>query len=179
MSKSKDEWVGPSAYAKHRGVNLSTVKDWIREGKLEGCIKPGSNGRRKISISLADHVLDGGVDEPLESHGQSSNAQDTSKMSLTKARTAKVALEAKQAQIKYEKLSGSLVDKNDVVKAAKEMGLMTKEALLTLPDRLAPLLASESDISEINHLLTREIDEALRNLSLGNWDFFKGISDES
>lgn len=164
MSKT-NEWMGPSSYARHREIDLSTLKTWIREGKLEGSIKKGSNNRNLIHKELADNLMDG----PPENTGESSTQQSSPKMSLTKARTAKVALEAKTAQIKYEALSGTLVDKNQVQKEAKELGLTLKESLLNIPDRLAPILASETNIDDINFILTEAIDEALRNIALDEW----------
>lgn len=169
MSKEKVNWIGPSAYAKHRGVNLSTVKDWIKEGKLEGCIKHGSNNRKQINQSLADKALDGGVDSgPDSSYSETTEAQGVNaNMSLTKARTAKTALEAQSARLKYEQLAGNLVSRKEVETAAEELGMKIKEGLLTLPDRLAPVLASETSIEEINYILTQAIDESLRDLARG------------
>lgn len=172
MSKDKDEWIGPSAYAKHRGVNLSTVKDWIKEGKLEGCIKEGSNNRKKINKRLADQAIDGGVDsEPDSSYSETTEAPGVNaNMSLTKARTAKTALEAQSARLKYEQLAGNLVDRKAVETAAEELGMKVKEGLLVLPDRLAPVLASETSIEEINFILAQAIDEALRDIASGGLD---------
>lgn len=169
MSK---EWVGPSAYARHRGVNLSSVKDWIKEGKLDGAIKKGSNDRNKIHLILADQLLDG----PKQHEDMSNkdvNPSGNQNMSLQKARTAKTALEAKVSQLKYEKLAGNLVNKSEVINAAKEMAQTTKQALMTIPDRLAPVLAAEQDIGEINLILSDAIEEALRNLASENYSFFQ------
>ena len=166
--------MGMKQYADHRGIDLTSVRQMIDEGKLEGALKIYSNGNRKkykIFWEKADRILKGYEDpEPVE-HTTATTSGGNS--SLTKARTAKVALEAQTAKLKFEQLSGSLVNRNEVVNVAKQMGRMTKEALLTLPDRLAPILASETEIEEINLILTREIDTALRNLALGNYDFFK------
>lgn len=175
MSK-KDEWMGPSAYARHRGVNLSTVKDWIKEGKLDGCFKVSSNNRKKINSTLADQAMDHASSDLTQSGSDQENQPPSANLSLTKARTAKTALEAKTAQLKYEKILGSLVEKSEVVRVAKEMARTTRDALMTIPDRLAPILASEKEIDEINHLLAESIDDALRNLSLNNHSFFEGES---
>lgn len=166
--------MGMKQYADHRGIDLTSVRQMIDEGKLEGALKIYSNGNRKkykIFWEKADRILKGYEDPaPVDHHTETVSSGNTN---LTKARTAKVALEAKTAQLKFEQMSGNLVNKKEVVQVAKEMGRMTKEALLTLPDRLAPVLASETSIEEINHMLSKEIDTALRNLALGNFDFFK------
>lgn len=166
--------MGMKQYADHRGIDLTSVKQMIEEGKLEGALKIYSNGNRKkykIFWEKADRILSGYSDPAPVNHHDATTSGGNS--SLTKARTAKVALEAQAARLKFDQMSGKLVDRNEVVNVAKQMGRMTKEALLTLPDRLAPVLASETDISEISLILTKEIDIALRNLALGNFDFFK------
>lgn len=161
-------------YADHRGIDITSVRQMIDEGKLEGALKIYKNGDRnkyKIFWEKADSILKG-FEEPakVDHHTEVTSGGNSN---LTKVRTAKTALEVQTAKIKLDKLSGSLVNRSDVVQVAKDMGRMTKEALLTLPDRLAPVLASHTSIDEINHILTKEIDSALRNLALGNFDFFR------
>ena len=173
----KEKWIGPSAFAKYRGVNLSTVKDWIKEGKLGVALKAGSNNRNKIDWDTADRLL-------TESNGTAaselytSQQNDNKTTSLTQARTAKTAMEAKAAQLKYKTLAGSLVETDKVIEVAKQMGRLTKESMLTLPDRLSPILAAETNMDEINKILTLEINTALRNLATENFDFFKQETDE-
>jgi phage terminase Nu1 subunit (DNA packaging protein) len=86
-------------------------------------------------------------------------------------------MEARSAQLKFEQLSGELCKTSDVENVAKQMGRLTKESLLTLADRLSPVLTGITDIDEIHEILTKEINTALRNLSIDNFDFFKGDHD--
>jgi phage terminase Nu1 subunit (DNA packaging protein) len=172
--KPKERWIGPSSFAKYRGVNLSTVKDWIREGKLGFALKQGSNNRNKIDWDTADRLLKETNDTAQSDQyaTQQNNDNNDKTTSLTQARTAKTAMEAKAAQLKYKTLAGSLVETDKVIDVAKQMGRLTKESMLTLPDRLSPILAAETNVDEINKILTLEINSALRNLSTENYDFF-------
>lgn len=172
ISKPKQTWIGPTDFAKHRGVSLRTVKDWIKEGRLENCFKTGNNGRKKINWELADQALNnssGDREKDSVSPGESSSGVGT----LTKARTAKTAMEAQAAKLKYEQLAGSLVKADEVREVAKKMGRLTKDSLLTLADRLSPILAGKTEVHEIHRVLTEEINTALRNLATENFDFFK------
>lgn len=173
--------MSPTAYAKHRGLDLSTIKHYINEGTLEGAWKYGPNNRKIIFKNEADKILDhdGSEDEAKEESTEKKEATTRNGKHLTNARTAKTTIEAQIAKIKYEKLKGSLVDKEVVVKVAKEMASLTKQSMLTLPDRLSPLLAAESDQDKIYNILTEEVHLALRNLSQENYSFFSdGSSDE-
>lgn len=170
--------MGIAQYAKHRGIDKSSVSQMITEGKLDGALKIYQNGvdskgnpktRTQIFWEKADRILEGYEDPTPKDHTkaiENSSAMGT----LTKARTAKTAIDAQTARLKYEQLAGSLVKKDDVIQAAKEIGRVTKESLLTLPDRLAPVLAGESDINEVHRILSEEINTALRSISSGNFN---------
>lgn len=173
--KPKSEWVGPSEYARYRGVALKTLKDWIKDGRLENCFKTGSNNRKKINWQLADQALENSSGE--REKDSTTSDKNAHVGTLTKARTAKTAMEAQAAKLKFELLAGSLVKKSDVVNVAKDMGRLTKESLMTLPDRMAPVLAGMNDIDDIHKLITEEINTALRNLATTNYEFFKDDQD--
>jgi len=176
------EWISPTEFAKYRGVNLGTVKDWIDDGKLENCWKTSSNNRKKINWITADIAINNA--SALRENSTASNETGDQAYgpvnqvhNLTKARTVKTTMEARAAQLKFEQLSGELCKTSDVENIAKQMGRLTKESLLTLADRLAPVLTGITDLDEIHEILTLEINTALRNLSLDNFDFFEGESD--
>jgi hypothetical protein len=181
LSKSKSKKVGmsPSAYAKHRGLHLSTVKQYLNEGTLEGAWKFGSNNRKIIFQKAADKILDnpGDIEDSSEENETQSTNKSKNGVNLVNARTAKTTIEAQISRIKYEKLKGSLVEKEDVVRTAKTMANLTKQSMLSLPDRLSPILAGESEVTEIYRILTEEINEAMRNLSMKNFKFFQKDSE--
>lgn len=173
------EWIAPSEYAKYRGVSLATVKDWVDDGKLDNCWKVANNNRKKINWRSADVALDNaqagsnGANSIEENFSDPKIEHSSPGGTLTRARTAKTAMEAQAAKLKFELLSGSLVKKDDVIKVAKDMGRLTKESLLTLPDRLSPVLTGINDMDEIHRILTEEINTALRNLATSNYEFFE------
>lgn len=170
--------VGMREYARHRQVSLTTVQQWIHEGKLEGALKTTANGkdrtRTKIFLEKADELIgDHKFPESVDHKGEVARSNG----SLVTARTAKTAIDAQLAKLKLDQLSGKLVDKSKVIEVAKITGRLTRESLMTLPDRLSPILAGENDINEIRKILTKEINDALRNMDISNYNFFKDESD--
>ena len=170
-------YMSAAQYAKHRMVDRSTVKQWLNEGKLNNCVKIGSNNRKLIDQDRADKVL-GGKDLGPEkiNHNSSDNNNNGN---LTRARAAKTAIEAKNAQLKFEAAAGRLVSKDAVEDVATQMATITRESLLTIPDRISSQLSAMTDISEINILIRGEIEIALDNLSKSNFNFFSGDNLES
>lgn len=81
------------------------------------------------------------------------------------AKTAREVYDAKSSQLDYEERTGKLI-RVDTVKAALANAFSsTRDALLQLPARLAPLLAAETDTAATQALLHAEIHQALQLLS--------------
>lgn len=174
--KPLTEWVSPTEFAKYKGITLSNVKSLIESGRLENCWKMANNKRKKINWRAADIAMKQAeiqADAEDEIENEQKVSQQLGVNNLTKARTAKTAMEAKAAQLKYEQLAGTLIKTDEVIVVAKEMGRLTKESLLTIPDRLAPLLAGMTDVEDISILLNKEINTALRNLTPEKYKMFK------
>ena len=69
------------------------------------------------------------------------------------------------AKLEYEKATGVLIERAQVEKEAFRTGRMIRDTLLGLPDRLAGVLASETDEKQIHALLTKELHQVLEPLS--------------
>lgn len=81
------------------------------------------------------------------------------------AKTAREVYEAKNAQLEYEERSAKLI-RVDAVKTALAVAFTTtREALLQIPSRLAPLLAADGDPASVQNVLHAEIHSALHQLS--------------
>lgn len=68
-------------------------------------------------------------------------------------------------RLKLEELRGKLASRADVETAAFERARAVRDAMLSIPDRISPLLAAESDEHAVNELLRAEIEAALSALS--------------
>lgn len=81
------------------------------------------------------------------------------------AKTAREVYEAKNAQLEYEERIGKLI-RVDAVRATWAAAVSsTRDALLQIPSRLAPVLAAETDLAAVTLLLEDEIRQALAELS--------------
>ena len=72
---------------------------------------------------------------------------------------------AEKARLEYEARMGSLVDKDKVERMAFRLARLVRDTLLNLPDRLAGILASETDQHKIHATLTKELRQALEELA--------------
>lgn len=73
------------------------------------------------------------------------------------ARAKRETHEANLAEMRERERAGALVETERVVKALTDYAISSRSALERLPDRLAPLLAAETDPNRIYALLEEEI----------------------
>lgn len=86
-------------------------------------------------------------------------------MTLNEAKTAQAIYAARQARLEYEASVGKLVDAGEVKARAFRMARSARDSLLTLPDRLAPVLASETDVQAVHRLLLEDIERVCQRLA--------------
>ena len=85
--------------------------------------------------------------------------------SYDEARTRKVNAEAEIAELELAKIRGTLCMTNDVVAAWESVLHACKAKFLALPTKVAPILATETDVVVAKDYLENAIREALTELS--------------
>lgn len=85
---------------------------------------------------------------------------------LARSQQVNALFRARLTQLEYEERSGKLCPVAEVTAEAFTKGRMVRDALLLLPDRLAPHLAEEQSADAIHEMLTRELTEVLEALTL-------------
>jgi hypothetical protein len=85
--------------------------------------------------------------------------------SYAASRAAREAYLARLAKLDFEQRSGKLVDADEVRAQIFGLGRRLRDALLGLPDRLAPLLVGQADQAVVHRLLTQELMTSLAELS--------------
>lgn len=85
--------------------------------------------------------------------------------SYDEARTRKVNAEAEIAELELAKIRGTLCMTNDVVAAWESVLHACKAKFLALPTKVAPILATETDVVVAKDYLESAIREALTELS--------------
>lgn len=85
--------------------------------------------------------------------------------SYAQSRAVREAYAARLQKLEYEERIGKLVSTEQLQVEAFKVHRRVRDAILNIPDRCAPQLASMSDIAEVHAYLLGEITEALRQLS--------------
>ncbi len=160
-----------TAYAKHRGVSQPRISYLLREGRIKNGIAKRKGRRLWIDPDIADQELEASRDPRWDSKQKS--AEDPPEETTTQAVTLSItALKTAMLQYKlanekwdYEVKSGKWISSDIVGKAFFEAGRQTRDQCQAIPDRVAALVAAESDTFECRKILQTEIDYILEGLS--------------
>lgn len=164
-----------SEYAKHRGVSKPMVTKYLREGKIQSARKIGRTWQ--IDPEQADRELDASLDRshggkngvPPEPPIQTSQSNPRSIPSLAENRSIREFYAARIAKLDYEQRAGKLIPKDELRLKLAKMHLAVRDNLRTIPDRVAPVLAAETDQAKIHAILIKEIGLALEGLKSFDW----------
>jgi hypothetical protein len=177
------------AYARHRGVSLRAVQKAIQsgrislrdDGRLDADLADASWSRntapRPLPASKSARVL-----SPHQSVHHHSDAPRTdvprrepsdpprleSGIEFQKARAIRESYQARLTKLDYEERSGKLVSKDEIQVVSFNLYRQFRDGMLNIPDRLAAVLAAESDSGRVHELLATEIRKALEGFSDAN-----------
>ncbi len=154
-----DRLVTQAEYARRRGVAASVVCKAVKAGRLE--LVDG-----KVDVRTADKQWQERTDADQQARGNGN--RKTRGDGYYAAKTAREGYQAKQAQLDYEQRLGELVRRVDVEKAAFQKGRVLRDRFLSLPDRMAPIMAAESDANVCHAKMRAEILSILRELAAGD-----------
>lgn len=154
-------------YAKHRGVSKTQVGKYIESGRITA----RRVGRGwEIDAEQADRQLD--ANRSPDRGGRNAVADEMSGKvgaSYAQARAMRETYAARILQLEFQEKSGRLVEKNELRLRLAKLHMAVRDSLRTIPDRVAPVLAAETDQSKIHALLLKEIGQALEGLQGFDW----------
>ncbi len=159
-------------FAKHRGLTGRSVRRYIAEEVIpeEAIIR--ERHRVFIDQGKADKFLNKHIvprKKLLEATkvdaAQIIEKAATSGLSFHEARTLKERFTAGLRKLELDERSGKLIDAEAVKLAAFNKARAVRDALLNISDRIAPILAAESDETKVNAILMAEIRNALEDLA--------------
>jgi hypothetical protein len=177
------------AYANHRkaqglrGQSHVAVLNAIRDGRLSPPAVQRQGRSWIINAELADtqwagrtdpgnEGTKGGSDLPIgpgqaasSASRQSAGASGKSGPPLAVSKQVKAAYDAKLAELEYKTRIAELVPAAQVRNEAFEQARAVRDSLLSLANRLAPILAATTDSRECHRLLMEEHRLALRGLA--------------
>ncbi|QPC43997.1 hypothetical protein HW532_15645 [Kaustia mangrovi] len=99
----------------------------------------------------------------IDEFGEDEEVHDT--LTLTQAQRIEKIWAARKRKLDYEREAGKLVSVDEVQRQAFETARATRDAILSIPDRISSLLAAEVDPARVNVLLADELRKALEGLA--------------
>ena len=176
--------VTKSEYARIRGVTPAAVTIATRSRIADALIT--RNGRQLLDLDRANELWERNTakqpppvsaapspppppapvtDEQLRAFIQGLPEDAIPDLNESRARREHYA--AEKARLEALQGRGELITAADVKKEAFSLARAVRDALMTIPDRLAPELAACTDARQVHQLLSDEIRVALRGLSNG------------
>ncbi|MDD3030621.1 MAG: hypothetical protein PHS57_10180 [Alphaproteobacteria bacterium] len=147
-----------SAYARHRGVSHVAVLKAIKAGRIvkeaDGTIDPVK----------ADAAWDKNTN-PAQQRSDGDPPQTINGPSYAQSRAIREAYNARLAKLEYEEKSGSLVRTDSVKVAWFNVLRVLRDRVLSAPDRLAPIVAVETDPKRVRELMDAELRQILNDVA--------------
>ncbi len=146
-------------YAEHRGVSHTAVQKAIKQGRIH----PAPDG--KIDVDQADRDWNRNsipVNAPKRAAKSDAAAGGPT---YAQSRAVRELYLARLAKIEFEERAGKLISRDEVTVAAFTKARTVRDNLLNIPDRVAAMLAAETDPVRTHQILTEEIRKALIELS--------------
>lgn len=164
-------------YARHRGVSHTAVQKAVKTGRV--AIEADADGAQFIDSDAADASWEqltdkamqrgrarDGVDEDDDDDalpGAAVSPNDPKGYASSHAR--REFFKAGLVELEYRRVAGELVSADDVKRETFRLFRLTREAVLGLPDRLAPELVGIKDVAAIYARLTEELTRALEAIA--------------
>ena len=156
-----------TAYARHRGVSHVAVLKAIKAGRIvkeqDGTIDPAkADAAWKQNTSQAQQRKPQKEDKASVERSADSHVVNNGP-SYAQSRAIKEAYNARLAKLEYEEKSSALVRTDNIKVAWFNVLRVLRDRTLNLPDRMAPLLAAETDPKQVRELLEAELRQILND----------------
>jgi hypothetical protein len=154
------------AYARHRGVAVSAVQKAIETRRISTQADGG------IDPDQADVEWEQNTTRrapPIAKRGQDDDDVSIFGASqYTKARAVREHYQARLAKLEFEAKADKLIAADEVKIAAFNVFRRYRDQMLNIPDRLAALLAAESESARCYEILAGEIRKVLNEFADAN-----------
>ena len=156
------ERISPAEYSRRRGCSRKTVSVKIKAGiitLIDGTLDP----------VLADQQWDASVkqihpDQKIPNAYVAVARAANMNYDFHQSRAKRETHEADLSELKLRQRAGELVEVAEVTYALTDYGATLKSLIQQWPDRLAPVLAHETDVSKINAILKTECNQLIDEL---------------
>jgi hypothetical protein len=161
-------------YAEDRKVEYTQLSKWAGQGRFtsDALRKEGRRwmvadaqelDRQVAAAKAPDRGGRGGAPAIDQSLVQQQN-QAAAIPSFAQSRAIREAYAARLTRLEYDQRSGRLVDKAELKMRLAKLHMAVRDSLRTIPDRVEPIVAAETDQAKIHAMLLKEIGQALEGL---------------
>ena len=161
-------------YATDRGVEYTQLSKWAGQGRFSSdalrkekrswvVADPQELDRQVAAAKAPDRGGRGGapaIDQAL----QQQQNQAAAIPSFAQSRAIREAYAARLTRLEFDQRSGKLIDKAELKMKLAKLHMAVRDSLRTIPDRVAPIVAAETDQAKIHAMLLKEIGQALEGL---------------
>jgi hypothetical protein len=165
-------------YAQHRGVSHVSVLKAIRAGRIErsadGTINveaadaawqkntnPGQQARQQPRADPPPAQVHTVPEATVNLDPMRESKSMAGGLDYSKARAVRENYMARLAKIEFEERSDKLMSRDEVEVSAFKKYRTFRDSMLNIPDRLAAVIAAETDAAKVHALLSEEIRKML------------------
>ena len=156
------------AYAEHRGVSKAMVTKYLQNGFIPSAKQIGRKwyiDEKQADIELNQALGRDQSKEPkIKPNDYIDKTQKTPLPSLAANRAIKEMYAARLQKLEFEERSKKLVPYDQLKLELSKLHLSVRDNLRTVPDRIAQLLAAETDPAKIHSIISTEIRDCLEGL---------------
>ncbi len=161
-------------YAEDRKVEYTQLSKWAGQGRFtsDALRKEGRRwmvadaqelDRQVAAAKAPDRGGRGGAPAIDQALVQQQN-QAAAIPAFAQSRAIREAYAARLTRLEFDQRSGRLVDKAELKMKLAKLHMAVRDSLRTIPDRVAPIVAAETDQAKIHAMLLKEIGQALEGL---------------
>jgi hypothetical protein len=155
------------AYARHRGVAISTVQEAIARGRISTL----PDGQINSDVADEEWARNTRQSAPPAGARRSQQEDDVDAFGASqynKARAVREHYQARLAKLEFEEKTGKLIPADEVKVTAFNLFRRYRDHMLNIPDRLAAILAAEAEAAKCYEILASEIRKALNEFADAN-----------
>jgi len=156
------------AYAIHRKVSGAMVTKYLQNGMIPSAKQVGR--KWYIDPEKADQELNNALGRTgdtltkIKPETYIDKSQKTPMPSLAANRAIKEMYAARLQKLEFEEKSKKLVPFDELKLQLSKLHLQVRDNLRTIPDRISPIIAAETDSAKIHSIISSEIRECLEGL---------------
>ena len=156
------------AYAIHRKVSGAMVTKYLQNGMIPSAKQVGR--KWYIDPEKADQELNNALGRTgdtltkIKPENYIDKSQKSPMPSLAANRAIKEMYAARLQKLEFEEKSKKLVPFDELKLQLSKLHLQVRDNLRTIPDRISPIIAAETDSAKIHSIISSEIRECLEGL---------------